>query len=116
MASVALLVMLNPPMTNNPDTGGDGEGDLAEVGADPNNLSDTDGDGKIDALESILTDADGDGIGRHSYCSLEADTLDDHGDSQGQAGQRCGICQEAEAKARFQNADDHKKRQDYSHH
>lgn len=47
---------------NNPDTDGDGKGDLAEVGNDANNPTDTDGDGTIDALESTLEDTDNDGV------------------------------------------------------
>ncbi|MFN6073963.1 MAG: CotH kinase family protein, partial [Fluviicola sp.] len=47
---------------NNPDTDGDGENDCAEIGADPNNPTDTDGDGIIDALESTAVDTDGDGV------------------------------------------------------
>ena len=44
------------------DTDGDGEDDGAEVGADINNPKDTDGDEKIDALESSILDADNDGV------------------------------------------------------
>lgn len=47
---------------NNPDTDGDGENDCIEIGADPNNPTDTDGDGVIDGLESSTTDTDGDGV------------------------------------------------------
>jgi gliding motility-associated-like protein len=47
---------------NNPDTDGDGENDCAEIGADPANPLDTDGDGIIDALESSTADTDGDGV------------------------------------------------------
>lgn len=47
---------------NNPDTDGDGENDCAEIGADPTNPLDTDGDGTIDALESSILDVDGDGV------------------------------------------------------
>ena len=47
---------------NNPDTDGDGENDCIEIGADPANPTDTDGDGIIDALESSSTDTDGDGV------------------------------------------------------
>ncbi|MBK8163069.1 MAG: OmpA family protein [Gammaproteobacteria bacterium] len=43
------------------DTDGDGITDGVEVGADANNPVDTDGDGIIDALESDVTDTDGDG-------------------------------------------------------
>ena len=46
---------------NNPDTDGDGENDGDEVGDDPNNPIDTDGDGIIDALESSDGDSDNDG-------------------------------------------------------
>lgn len=46
----------------NPDTDGDGENDNLEVGADPLNPTDTDGDGIIDALESSITDTDNDGV------------------------------------------------------
>jgi uncharacterized repeat protein (TIGR01451 family) len=42
-----------------PDTDGDGIGDGVEVGSDPNKPLDTDGDGKIDALDD---DDDNDGI------------------------------------------------------
>ena len=44
---------------NNADTDGDGIKDGVEVGSDPKKPIDTDGDGKIDALD---TDDDGDGI------------------------------------------------------
>ena len=47
---------------DNPDTDGDLEVDLAEIGSDLNNPLDTDGDGLIDALESIITDTDDDGV------------------------------------------------------
>lgn len=47
---------------NNPDTDGDGENDCVEIGADPSNPTDTDGDGVIDGLESSTTDTDGDGV------------------------------------------------------
>ena len=47
---------------NNPDSDGDGENDCAEIGPDPSNPLDTDGDGIIDALESSTTDSDGDGV------------------------------------------------------
>lgn len=47
---------------SNPDTDGDGENDCAEIGADPSNPTDTDGDGVIDALESTAVDTDGDGV------------------------------------------------------
>lgn len=47
---------------NNPDTDGDGENDSIEVGADPSNPLDTDGDGIIDALDSSIIDTDGDGV------------------------------------------------------
>lgn len=47
---------------NDPDTDDDGENDCAEIGADPNNPTDTDGDGIIDALESTAVDTDGDGV------------------------------------------------------
>jgi gliding motility-associated-like protein len=47
---------------NNPDTDSDGENDCAEIGADPANPTDTDGDGIIDALESSTTDVDNDGV------------------------------------------------------
>lgn len=46
----------------NPDTDGDGENDCVEIGADPTNPTDTDGDGIIDALEPTTTDTDGDGV------------------------------------------------------
>ena len=44
----------------NPDTDGDGIPDGVEVGPDPLHPLDTDGDGKIDALESAVADKDGD--------------------------------------------------------
>ena len=44
---------------NNPDTDGDGINDKAEVGSNVNSPRDTDGDGKIDALD---TDDDNDGL------------------------------------------------------
>ena len=47
---------------NNPDSDSDGENDCAEIGPDPTNPLDTDGDGIIDALESSTTDSDGDGV------------------------------------------------------
>jgi gliding motility-associated-like protein len=47
---------------NNPDTDGDGENDCIEIGADPANPTDTDGDGIIDALDSSTADTDGDGV------------------------------------------------------
>ncbi|MDR0801923.1 CotH kinase family protein [Fluviicola sp.] len=47
---------------NNPDTDGDGKNDCNEIGPDPANPLDTDGDGIIDALESSQNDADGDGV------------------------------------------------------
>lgn len=47
---------------NNPDTDGDGENDCAEIGGDPANPLDGDGDGIIDALESTVTDSDNDGV------------------------------------------------------
>ena len=47
---------------NNPDSDGDGENDCAEIGTDPSNPLDADGDGIIDALESSTTDSDGDGV------------------------------------------------------
>lgn len=50
----------------NPDTDGDGETDCAEIGADPSNPTDTDGDGVIDALESAITDLDNDGVNDES--------------------------------------------------
>ncbi|SEB00615.1 Alpha-tubulin suppressor [Thiothrix caldifontis] len=43
------------------DTDNDGENDKAEVGANLNAPTNTDGDAIIDALESILTDTDSDG-------------------------------------------------------
>jgi gliding motility-associated-like protein len=49
-------------LPNNPDTDGDGENDCIEIGADPLNPTDSDGDGIIDALESSATDTDGDGV------------------------------------------------------
>ncbi len=47
---------------SNPDTDGDGENDCVEIGSDPSNPLDTDGDGIIDALESSIDDTDGDGV------------------------------------------------------
>lgn len=47
---------------NNPDTDGDGVDDCTEIGSDPNNPLDSDGDGIIDALESSIIDTDGDGV------------------------------------------------------
>lgn len=47
---------------NNPDSDGDGDNDCIEIGADPANPIDTDGDGVIDALESSIIDTDGDGV------------------------------------------------------
>ncbi|MFZ9612619.1 MAG: CotH kinase family protein [Crocinitomicaceae bacterium] len=44
------------------DTDGDGENDCAELGSNPAVPLDTDGDGLIDALESIIIDTDGDGV------------------------------------------------------
>jgi large repetitive protein len=43
------------------DSDGDGQTDDDEIGADINSPLDTDGDGKIDALESSVDDTDGDG-------------------------------------------------------
>ncbi|MEZ4632501.1 MAG: hypothetical protein R2880_17615 [Deinococcales bacterium] len=45
---------------NKADTDEDGIDDATEVG-DPNNPTDSDGDGKIDAIESNTVDRDGDG-------------------------------------------------------
>lgn len=47
---------------NNPDTDGDGQNDCAEIGPDPTDPLDVDGDGVIDALESSTVDSDGDGV------------------------------------------------------
>jgi len=44
------------------DTDGDGKNDKAEVGANLNAPTDTDGDTVIDALESIIIDTDSDGV------------------------------------------------------
>jgi cysteine-rich repeat protein len=44
---------------NDADSDGDGKVDAVEVG-DPKSPTDTDGDGKLDAIESALLDADGD--------------------------------------------------------
>jgi len=44
------------------DTDGDGQNDCVEIGPDPNNPIDGDGDGIIDALESSNVDSDGDGV------------------------------------------------------
>ncbi len=46
----------------NRDTDGDGESDFDEVGSDPSQPLDTDGDKIIDALESMDVDSDGDFI------------------------------------------------------
>ncbi len=46
----------------NGDSDGDGVSDSQEVGADLDHPRDTDGDGKIDAIESAKLDADGDGV------------------------------------------------------
>jgi gliding motility-associated-like protein len=51
---------------NNPDTDGDGQGDCAEIGPDPANPLDSDGDGIIDGLESSVVDTDGDGVNNES--------------------------------------------------
>lgn len=51
---------------NDPDTDGDGEGDCPEIGPDPANPLDSDGDGIIDGLESSVTDTDGDGVNDES--------------------------------------------------
>ena len=69
---------------DNPDTDGDqhgpdDHGDLAEIGPDLNNPLDTDGDGIIDALESILTDTDDDGVPDE----LDAENNDPSNDSDG---------------------------------
>lgn len=47
---------------NNPDTDGDGINDGAEVGDDVENPLDEDGDGIIDALDSLDLDTDSDGV------------------------------------------------------
>ena len=47
---------------NNVDTDGDGVGDATEVGGNVNAPLDTDGDGSINALESLLVDTDSDGV------------------------------------------------------
>ncbi len=47
---------------NNADTDGDGIDDGTEVGPDTANPLDGDGDGIIDALDSLILDTDGDGI------------------------------------------------------
>lgn len=44
------------------DTDGDGENDCVEIGPNPANPLDGDGDGIIDALESSSVDTDGDGV------------------------------------------------------
>jgi large repetitive protein len=46
----------------NPDSDGDGEGDLAEVGGNVNAPLDADNDGIIDALDSSIVDSDSDGV------------------------------------------------------
>ena len=63
------------------DTDGDGRDDAAEVGADPANPLDTDGDSKIDALESSTLDSDNDGVADE----LDADdaSADNDSDSDG---------------------------------
>jgi len=75
-------------LTNNPDTDGDGQNDCIEIGADPSNPLDTDGDGIIDALESSNSDTDGDGVsdeadpGNTDPCvpNLNAPNCDSDGD------------------------------------
>ena len=47
---------------NNPDTDGDGIDDGTEVGADPDNPENEDGDNIIDALDSNILDTDADGV------------------------------------------------------
>ena len=47
---------------NNADSDGDGAGDGEEVGSDPDNPLNGDGDDIIDALDSAKEDADGDGV------------------------------------------------------
>ncbi len=47
---------------NDADTDNDGVNDGAEVGPNPGSPLDTDGDGTHDALESLVTDTDGDGV------------------------------------------------------
>jgi hypothetical protein len=51
---------------NNADTDGDGVSDGAEVGPNTSAPLDSDGDGIIDALESSVTDSDGDGVPNQS--------------------------------------------------
>jgi gliding motility-associated-like protein len=51
---------------NNPDSDGDGENDNAEIGGDPTDPFDSDGDGIIDALDSSALDTDGDGVNNES--------------------------------------------------
>ncbi|MEO8061284.1 MAG: hypothetical protein ABI821_00910 [Pseudomonadota bacterium] len=46
----------------NSDTDGDGASDGTEVGGNPTNPTDTDGDGIPNVLESSVTDSDGDGV------------------------------------------------------
>ncbi|MDM9632821.1 gliding motility-associated C-terminal domain-containing protein [Robiginitalea aurantiaca] len=47
---------------NDPDTDGDGIDDGAEVGTDPENPENEDGDDLIDALDSNIRDSDADGV------------------------------------------------------
>ncbi|WGZ95557.1 MAG: hypothetical protein QJT81_06100 [Candidatus Thiothrix putei] len=61
------------------DTDADGRKDGDEVGADPAHPIDTDGDGKIDALESAILDSDNDGV----MDELDADDTTGGNDSDG---------------------------------
>jgi gliding motility-associated-like protein len=54
-----LAIGTNPNLA---DTDGDGKNDCTEIGLDPANPADVDGDGIIDALESSNVDEDGDGV------------------------------------------------------
>lgn len=78
------------------DTDGDGKNDATEVGANPSTPTDTDGDGVIDALESSIADADGDGTPNETdsadsnacvpnnnagTCDLDGDTIPNSSDT-----------------------------------
>ena len=61
------------------DTDNDGENDKAEVGVNPASPLDADADNKIDAVESILTDTDKDGV----VDELDSNDADPNNDSDG---------------------------------
>jgi hypothetical protein len=71
----------------NGDTDADGEGDAAEVGPGANAL-DTDGDGIIDARESIITDSDNDGVVNELDRDNTNPNNDNDGDGVGNAAER----------------------------